>query len=51
MINKGLTLERWSKFTLFEQLGNVGSDVDRTINWRNHGDMQISNAAALAKGK
>ena len=30
--------ERWFKMTLFEQLGNVGSDVDRIISWRKKGD-------------
>lgn len=32
--HKGLTLERWSKFSLAEQLANVGADVERAIKWK-----------------
>jgi len=28
-------LQKWSKLTLAEQLGNVGSEVSRMIKWRN----------------
>ncbi|MFZ5954417.1 MAG: hypothetical protein ACOYT8_04965 [Candidatus Dependentiae bacterium] len=35
MIHKDLTHERWFKFTLFEQLANVGMDIERTIEWKN----------------
>lgn len=40
-----LTLERWSQFTLFEQLANVGTDVERAIRWRNKGNVEYSNNA------
>ena len=33
-IHKDLTPERWFKFSLMEQLANVGSDVIRTILWK-----------------
>ena len=36
---------RWFKMSLFEQLGNVGSDVERAISWRNQGNMEYSNNA------
>lgn len=29
-----LTAGRWAELTLAEQLGNVGSEVNRMINWR-----------------
>ncbi len=29
MLHKELTNDRWSKFSLFEQLGNIGSEVGR----------------------
>ncbi len=35
MIHTGLTHERWFRFTLLEQLANVGADVDRAIQWKN----------------
>lgn len=34
MIHSGLTHDRWFKFTLFEQLANVGMDIERTIEWK-----------------
>lgn len=40
--HKGLKPERWFRFTLMEQLGNVGSDVDRAINWKNKGNSEFS---------
>lgn len=32
--HRELTAERWFTFTLAEQLGNVGSEVSRTLKWR-----------------
>ena len=32
--HKGLTIERWSGMPFVEQMGNVGSEVERTISWR-----------------
>ncbi len=31
MIHKNLTLDRWCKFSLLEQLANVGTDVERAL--------------------
>jgi hypothetical protein len=36
---------RWFKFTLFEQLANIGCDIERTIYWKNHGDLELSRKA------
>jgi hypothetical protein len=44
-IHKDLTPERWFRFSLFEQLGNVGSDIERTIRWRNKGSAEDSQFA------
>ena len=33
-IHKTLANGRWNKLTLFEQIANIGSDVERTIKWR-----------------
>lgn len=35
MIHTGLSPERWFSFSLFEQLANIGMDIERTIQWRN----------------
>jgi hypothetical protein len=44
-IHKDLTPERWSKFSLFEQLANVGMDIERTIQWKNKGNKDYSEQA------
>lgn len=45
MIHHSDTLAlRWSELTLAEQLGNVGSEVSRMINWR-HKDRTIADRA------
>jgi len=33
--HKELSQGRWFTFSLAEQMGNIGSEVGRTINWRN----------------
>ena len=43
--HKGLTPERWFKFTLCEQLANIGADIDRTIRWKARGDLKMSSDA------
>ena len=45
MIHKDLTLLRWSQFTIFEQLANVGCDIDRAIQWRKKDDLDHSRRA------
>ncbi len=45
MIHTGLTPERWFKFSTFEQLANVGCDVERTIQWKKKGDLDLSQKA------
>ena len=37
-IHKGLENGKWYELTLEEQLGNIGSDVDRIISWRKKGN-------------
>lgn len=34
MLHQGLTREKWQKHSFFAQMGNVGSEIGRTINWR-----------------
>ncbi len=34
--------ERWFKFSLIEQMANVGAEIGRTINWRKKDNKQSS---------
>ncbi|MDX2083418.1 MAG: hypothetical protein SFV53_05495 [Rickettsiales bacterium] len=36
--HKNLAQGRWQVMSLMEQLGNVGSEVSRAINWKNKGN-------------
>jgi hypothetical protein len=45
MIHKGLTPKRWFKFSIFEQLANVGCDVARAIHWKKVGNLDYSQKA------
>ena len=38
-------VQRWHRMSLLEQLGNVGSEVDRVIAWRQHGNEQFATNA------
>ncbi|MDO8600088.1 MAG: hypothetical protein Q7R73_00515 [bacterium] len=37
--HKNLTEERWQKFSLAEQLGNVGSETSRALKWQGKDDV------------
>ena len=37
--------ERWGRFSLMEQLGNIGSEVDRAIAWKRKGNDKLADAA------
>ena len=45
MIHKGLGPERWFTFSLFEQLANVGTDIERVIFWRKNNNKEQSEKA------
>jgi hypothetical protein len=38
---------RWQTFSLMEQLANVGSEVERALNWRNKNNPEYSRLAFL----
>lgn len=40
--HKELAAGRWQKFTLMEQLANVGSEVSRALNWQEKGNTDLS---------
>lgn len=45
IIHKELAAGRWFKFSLVEQLANIGSDIERTISWKKKGDLEYSRKA------
>lgn len=44
-IHTDLTAEHWFTFSLFEQLANVGCDIERTIGWRKNGNVDYCKKA------
>lgn len=40
-----MTAERWQKLSFFEQMANLGSEVERTIGWREKNNPQYSDLA------
>lgn len=43
--HKGLASGRWFELSLTEQMANIGSEVERTINWRDKGNSEYSRLA------
>jgi len=43
--HRELAKGKWFELSLIEQLANVGSEVERAINWRNKGNAQYSRLA------
>jgi hypothetical protein len=43
--HKELARGRWKKLSFFEQMANVGSEVERTIRWKNKGNKEYSDMA------
>jgi len=39
-MHKDLAAGRWQQFTLATQMANIGSEVERAINWKNKGDAE-----------
>lgn len=35
-------IERWHRLSLMEQMGNIGSEVERVISWRKKGNADLS---------
>lgn len=46
--HKSLTQEHWQEFGLSEQLGNVGSEVNRALQWRGRDEALYNNSLARA---
>lgn len=43
--HKQLAEGRWKELSFFEQMANVGSEVERTIKWKNKNNMKYSRLA------
>ena len=44
-IHKELAAGRWLELSLMEQLANVGTDIERTIRWKQKGNSEYSRQA------
>lgn len=40
-----LAAGRWNELSFFEQMANIGSEVERTIKWKNRGNDRYANNA------
>lgn len=49
IIHKGLEGGRWFTFSFMDQMANVGTDIERAINWKKRGQPDDSEKA-LARG-
>lgn len=43
--HKNLASGRWKELTFFEQMANIGSEVERTIKWKKKGNGEYSRLA------
>lgn len=43
--HKDLSLGRWSRLSFFEQMANIGSEVERALNWRAKQNLDYSQKA------
>ncbi len=39
-----MTLDNWQKLSFYEQMGNVGSEISRALNWQNKDEKSYNNA-------
>ena len=44
-VHKGLAAGRWNDLSLVEQLGNVGSEVERALRWTEKGNVEYATRA------
>lgn len=44
-IHKDLENSRWNNFSFYQQMANIGSEVERAINWKKKGNQQYSRLA------
>lgn len=39
----GISAASWAALSLFDQMANIGSEVERALNWREKGNLEYSN--------
>ena len=39
-----MTIDNWQKLSFYEQMGNIGSEVGRALNWQNKDEKSYNNA-------
>ncbi|MEK7674097.1 MAG: hypothetical protein AAB371_02805 [Patescibacteria group bacterium] len=44
-LHKNLAHGQWFKFNFFEQMANIGSEIERTISWRKKNNEKMSKMA------
>jgi len=44
--HKELSSGKWQAISFFEQMANIGGEVERTINWREKGNLEYGQLAA-----
>lgn len=44
-IHKELASGRWQSFSFLQQMGNIGSEIDRTIHWKQNNEPALSQGA------
>lgn len=47
MNNYGVDRQKWSQLTIFEQMGNIYSEIGRTFSAKERGDLAGAEAAAV----
>ncbi|OGV94716.1 hypothetical protein A3A66_01765 [Microgenomates group bacterium RIFCSPLOWO2_01_FULL_46_13] len=47
MYHAHLTKDHWFKLSLFEQMANIGSEVERAIKWKNRGNSEYADLANM----
>ena len=45
MLHESLAAGRWAEMSFLNQMGNIGSEVSRTLNWKKKGNEERSNSA------
>ena len=45
MIHTELASGRWAQLSFIEQMANIGSEVERALNWKNKGNLEYSQKA------
>jgi len=41
--HQNISAERWAGFSLYDQMANIGSEVERAINWKEKSNLEYSN--------